>query len=382
MNDTFQQSAILFAGGKTGGHLFPGIAVAESLQGVVDRIGFAGSGGRVERTETSRRGYDYFVVNAVSAMELRRRPVRSFLRAAWAYLVARRIVKRFAPSVVIGLGGYVSVPVVLAARHLGVPVTLLEQNVIPGRATRWLSRHGGAVCVAFDETEVALPNATCCHNTGNPIRDADVPQRSHGRYRELVVLGGSQGARSLNEVVPAALGHLDPQMAGEWLVRHQCGHHDAGEVMRAYEAAGWRAEVSRFVDWPQRWIAGADLVVARAGATTLAEIASLGAATILVPYPHAVDDHQRANAEWYASRGAAVIVEESPRREAWSDRLAEVVAGLIVSEQRRQTLAEAMRGCGRPEAASHVARIVAAMSGDTGEIGLEVGRGRSDGTGV
>lgn len=350
--------SILFAGGGSGGHLFPGIAVAEALGGVADRIGFVGNGSDLERQEVLSRGYEYFAVPSVSTLDLRRRPVRS-LGAAWrSYREARRIVRQFAPAAVIGLGGYASVPTVMAASRLRVPVTLLEQNVIPGRATRWLSRSADRVCVAFEETRSSLGLAGSCRWTGNPVRQIASIEQGRRAEHLLLVLGGSQGARSLNVAVPEALrrvGHPGPG----WRVMHQSGEHDAAAVQAAYRACGWEASVEPFLKLPPRWLAQSELVISRAGATTLAEIACEGVATVLVPYPHATDDHQRANAEWFVCRGAARMVEETGGREMLVAGLAEEVGGLLGSRAGRQEMACAMRTLGRSRAADAVVGVVA-----------------------
>ncbi len=367
--------SILFAGGATGGHLFPGIAVAEAFEGVARRIGFVGHGTPLERRESRCRGYEYFAVPSVSSVALRRRPLRS-LGAAWrAYRAARRIVRGFDPTVVIGLGGFASVPTVLAARRLRIPVALLEQNVIPGRATRWLSRGAQRVCVAFEETRSSLPRAGSCRLTGNPVRQMSVGdtegerggQGEQGEQGErlLLVLGGSQGSRSLNRAVPEALSRIGGLMEG-WRVVHQCGDHDPEEVQSAYRSCGVEARVERFLDLPGRWLSRSELLVARAGATTLAEVACGGVATVLVPYPHASDDHQRANASWFVDRGAARMVEETGGREMLVEGLAEEMGVLLGSRTRRMELAAEMLKWGRPDAAAAVVEEVTAMLSDAG----------------
>ncbi len=355
-----KKSAILFSGGCTGGHLFPGIAVAEALAGVVERIGFVGQGTELERRESESRGFDYFQVPSVSMSDLRRRPVGSTVAGWKAFRAARRIVKSFSPAAVVGLGGFASAPAVLAASRMRVPVTLLEQNVVPGRATRVLSRLADRVCVTFAETESALPASVECRWTGNPIRrlSRDSGEReSGGQERVLLVLGGSQGSRSLNRIVPEALGAMGAHAAG-WRVVHQCGDHDPAEVRRVYRAAGWSADVQQFLEMPPRWLQQSDLVVARAGATTLAEISTAGRAVILVPYPHATDDHQRANAEWFVCRGAARMVLETNGVASFRGGLVGEMDGLLGSSRSRWQLANAIQRLARPDAAQSVVDVL------------------------
>jgi UDP-N-acetylglucosamine--N-acetylmuramyl-(pentapeptide) pyrophosphoryl-undecaprenol N-acetylglucosamine transferase len=354
--------SFLFAGGTTGGHLFPGIAVAETLAGVADRIGFVGTGTELERGEVASRGYDYFCVPAISTTDLRRRPLQSLFGAWTSFRQASQVVRQFGPTAVIGLGGYASVPAVLAAKRLGVPVTLLEQNVIPGRATRWLSRRAESVCLAYEETRAALPLSGGCRWTGNPVRNSAAIDPPENGNPLLLVLGGSQGSRSLNAAVPAAL-----SVAGAtdrpWDVVHQCGTGDVEEVRSAYRSSGWNARVVSFLENPRQWLARAELVVARAGATTLAEIACEGVAVVLVPYPFATDDHQRANADWYVNRGAAKMVEETAGVPRLVTGLADEVGRLLRSEASRRELAEAIKQLGRPEATSAVVAVVSEVAG-------------------
>ena len=354
--------SFLFAGGATGGHLFPGIAVAESLSGIADRIGFVGIGTELERTEATARGFDYFCLPAVSTADLLRRPLRSLV-AAWVSLrAAVRVVRQYEPTAVIGLGGFASVPTVLAAKRLGVPVTLLEQNVIPGRANRWLSRRAERICLAFEESVAALPLSGNCRWTGNPVRNVTANDVRKSDRPLLLVLGGSQGSRALNSAVPAALSKIGLTVP-RWEVVHQCGTGNAEEVRSAYRAAGWTARVEPFLEVPPQWLARAELVVARAGATTLAEIACEGVAAVLVPYPYATDDHQRANAGWYVDRGGARLVEESDGFTKLVAGLADEVGTLLRSESTRRELAGAIKELAQPDATSAVVAVVSEVLG-------------------
>ncbi len=362
--------SILFAGGATGGHLFPGIAVAESLTRILElsglgcRIGFVGQGTCLERDESGSRGYEYFAVPSVSTLDVGRRPLQSLVAAWRSYYRACRVVRRFAPTVVIGLGGFASVPAVVAANRMRVPVMLLEQNVIPGRATRWLSRRAARVCVAFDETRLALASPEACRWTGNPVRGVGMAVSAVSeRKRQLLVLGGSQGSRSLNRGVPEALGRIGVCGRG-WRVIHQCGDHEPRVVEAAYRERGWEARVERFVECPPTLLSSSDLVVARAGATTLAEISCAGVASVLVPYPFASDDHQRANAAWYVERGAAGIVEETEGGGEWVGRLAGELGRLLDSESTRLEMSIEMSRLGWPRAADDVVGVLAEILGE------------------
>ena len=205
--------------------------------------------------------------------------------------------------------------------------------------------------------------------TGNPVRQMSVgdteAERGGQGERLLLVLGGSQGSRSLNSAVPEALSRIGGLMEG-WRVVHQCGDHDPEEVQSAYRSCGVEARVERFLDLPGRWLSRSELLVARAGATTLAEVACGGVATVLVPYPHASDDHQRANASWFVDRGAARMVEETGGREMLVEGLAEEMGVLLGSRTRRMELAAEMLKWGRPDAAAAVVEEVTAMLSDAG----------------
>lgn len=352
-----ETARVLFTGGGTGGHLFPGIAVAERLTGRVAAIGFVGTGSRLERSEAQVRGFDYFSVPAVSSSDLRRRPLRSLWCGWRSYRRAATVIEEFRPTAVVGLGGYASVPLAWAAFRRRIPVTLLEQNVIPGRATRLLSRWANRVCVSFAETQRCLPRMRECRWTGNPVRHCRVDAEKAPGDSVVLVLGGSQGASSLNEAMPEVLAKCLPVESG-WKVVHQSGRGDAAAIRRAYLVGGVQARVEPFLENVQQWLGSADLVVARAGATTLAEMACAGSTGILVPYPSAADDHQRANAMWYVRRGAARIVEETSGRDALVEGLVREVALLLGSREDRRRLGVAMRNSSQPDAAAAVVSVL------------------------
>lgn len=352
-----ETARVLFAGGGTGGHLFPGIAVAERLMGDVARIGFVGTGSKLERSQALVRGFDYFDVPAVSSSDLRRRPLRSLWCGWRSCRRASTVIEQFRPTAVVGLGGYASAPLVWAAFRRRIPITLLEQNVVPGRATRLLSRWADRVCVSFEETQHCLPRTRDCRWTGNPVRYCRVDTEKVAGDSVVLVLGGSQGARSLNGAMPEVLAKCLVVPSG-WQVVHQCGRGDTAAIRRAYRAAGVRARVEPFLENVQQWLESADLVVARAGATTLAEMACAGSTGIVVPYPLATDNHQRANAMWYVRRGAARIVEETSGRDALIEGLVREVGVLLGSREDRRRLGEAMRNISQPDAAAAVASVL------------------------
>jgi len=281
---------------------------------------------------------------------------------AKAYRTAVRVLRNGKPRAVIGCGGGASVPTVLAARRLGIPVFLLEQNVIPGRATRLLSRLNTTVCLTYAESAILLPTSARFHVTGNPVRraiaelatDASFPQPTG--LRTLLVLGGSQGAHSINEVLLHLAEHHSECLDG-WRIVHQTGQQDADRMREEYERLGIEAVVGPFFDDMLSQYRAAELVVSRAGGTTLSELACAGLSAVLVPYPHAKDDHQTANANVYADSGAAVIVQQLSTEE-WQRSLANKIARLLTDTEQRQVMSHAMRKRSCPTAAREIVAMI------------------------
>lgn len=348
---------VLIAGGGTGGHLFPGIAVADEL---VRRFGtevrFVGSTHGIERTAVPRAGY---VVELLPMRGLRREGIGGLLRAAWripaSVVAALRLVGAFRPELVVGVGGYASFPAVLAAFLRRVPVVLLEQNASPGAATRALAPLARCVCVSFPQTKELLGSRAVV--TGNPVRGGaataaaaapDEPGRdASGRPVRILVFGGSAGAHRLNEVVPAALAAVGRPLE----IVHQTGVNDRDEVERAYGALGVAASVHAFIDDMVAEYRRADLVVCRAGATTIAELTALGVAAILVPFPFAAGDHQRLNGQALVDAGAAWMILD---RELSPERLAETVRGALADPAALAETRRRARALGHPDATERV----------------------------
>src|SRR5262245_14550287 len=356
---------ILFAGGGTGGHLFPGIAVAEAL---VDRapgcgVSFCGTGRDWERTTVARNGYDY---QGVRAAPLVASPV-GLLRALYSngvgYRSALRWVRSVRPDVVVGLGGYASLPVCIAAIRQNSTLVLLEQNVVPGRANRLLARWAAAVCTMFAESEEYFSSRASIMHTGNPVRGSIVA-RAAGRAYEatqfpdahpvLVVLGGSQGAQGVNQIVIDMLPSLAPHLA-DWEVIHQTGSRDVAMVRAAYDSRRIRCTVVPFIEDIASVYSRATLAIARAGATTLAELAVSGIPSVLLPYPHATSNHQWHNAQAFGRAGAAIVLEQRQGSGRWiTPPVSPVVQLLRVPELRRE-MRLAMLQLGRPGASASVA---------------------------
>lgn len=346
---------ILIMAGGTGGHVFPGLAVAEALQAGGHEVVWLGTERGLEARLVPGAG---LVLEQISISGLRGKgmlalllaPVR-LLRAVWQSL---QVLRRLHPNVVLGMGGFVSGPGGLAAWLLRVPLCVHEQNAIAGLTNRLLSRLADRVLEAYPGAMPAEANAEL---VGNPVRQdlhalPEPADRLAGRDRtlRLLVIGGSQGARRLNQVVPVALGQLIERLPVE--VWHQSGAADHDLVQRSYSTLGLRARVDAFIEDMAGAYAWADLVICRAGALTVTELTAVGLGSILVPYPHAVDDHQTANARWLCEHAAALFLPDSELTPA---TLAGMLAELGSDRARLQAMAINARALAKPDAAAEVA---------------------------
>jgi len=335
--------------GGTGGHIFPGLAVAEELRAAGWDVVWMGARGGMEERLVPRHGYKTAWIRARAARG--KGLVQKLLLPAnllFSFWESARHIRRLRPSVVLGLGGYVAFPGGMMASLLNRPLALHEQNAIAGLTNRVLAQVSDKVMVAFPE---ALKGAEW---TGNPVRAeiAAMPapdarfQGRHGPLRILVV-GGSLGAHALNEAMPKALSLLQERP----VVVHQAGEKHIDTLKKNYAAAGVQGELVAFIDDMARRYAEADLVVCRAGAVTVAELSAGGMASILVPFPYAVDDHQTANARFLADRGAAVLIQQ---RDLSPEKLAQLIGSL--DRAKLLDMAQKARALGKPDAARVVAR--------------------------
>lgn len=345
---------MIVAGGGTGGHLFPGLAVAEALRRRGgSEVLFVGSPQGIEARVVPNTGFD---LRLLPISGLRGRGWRGLLQFALhapkALLSGWRVLGEFRPDVVLGVGGYASFPIVAAAWLRRVPIVLLEVNAHPGLATRTLAHLARAVCTSFPEAEAFLPRgrARC---TGTPVRELrrERPEHASNTFT-LFIFGGSQGAHKINIEAVAAVGLLSARIAGLEVI-HQTGANDFETVAAGYEKIGIKAEVHAFIHDMATAYARADLIICRSG-STVAELTSLGKAAILVPYPFAADDHQRANAESLEKRGAAEMILD---RELTAERLAERILALAEDRTHLESVARSARELGRPEAAQAVLAV-------------------------
>jgi UDP-N-acetylglucosamine--N-acetylmuramyl-(pentapeptide) pyrophosphoryl-undecaprenol N-acetylglucosamine transferase len=353
---------LIIAGGGTGGHLYPGIAVAEEVVAAGGEVLFVGTSRGIEARVVPAAGYalELLEVSGLKRMSLGAK-LRGLSRLPVALGRSLGIVRRFRPDAVLGVGGYASGPMVLAAALAGYPTAIQEQNSVPGLTNRTLGRFVRAVLTAFDE---AAPHFAARKVTlvGNPVRRRFV-ERAEAQAtagKTLLVVGGSQGARAVNDLVIAAAEVLAAEGTLPPLV-HQVGAADLDRCIERYRAVGLEGRVSvrAFIDDMAGALGDAALVVGRAGALTLAELAIVGRPAVLIPLPTATDDHQTKNAAAFARTGAAVVVEQ---KSATGAGLAELLGTLWTDAGRRAEMASAMRALGRPSAARDVVARLATLT--------------------
>lgn len=343
----------IIAGGGTGGHFFPGLAVAQEIVASGGSVAFIGSDDGIEARVAPRHDFEFVPVRmrafrggGIAGV------ARSLLRLFPSLLTGWRALRRLRPDIVIGLGSYGSVPVVLAARVRRVPVVLMEQNVVPGFANRLLGRFAQRICTTYVESAAYFPRQRCVQ-TGNPVRTLATQRRPEVGCFTVFAFGGSQGARSINRAMVDAAERLQTRVPG-LRVLHQTGSADVEATASAYRAKGIDAEVHAFIDDMGSAYGAADIVVARAGATTLAEIAALGKPAILIPYPIAADDHQRKNADVVVRRGGARMILD---RDLTGEALADAIAELARDGEARRRMAEAIRELAIPDAVQKVLTV-------------------------
>ena len=351
---------LLIAGGGTGGHLFPGIAVAEEFlsRDSRNKVLFVGTEAGIEARTLPGSGYRLKTIATAGI-----RGKGSFAKAKsiglllYAYSQSRQILKEFIPDMVLGVGGYASGPVVLAARGMLIPRFIHEQNAIPGFTNKVLARIAEQVFISLEESRNFFPKGLALF-TGNPLRrqilESIVPEEEseHAARRtphefHLLVFGGSRGAHAVNMAMVAALPHL--KILGDRLtVTHQTGTDDLEQVREGYQSAGVQGELLPFIDNMAAAYEKADLIVCRAGATTIAEVTAIGRGCIFIPFPHAVDDHQRRNAEALLKERAGFMLNE---RELSGESLGHLILELVKDPTQIAEIARNARGLARLDAA-------------------------------
>jgi UDP-N-acetylglucosamine--N-acetylmuramyl-(pentapeptide) pyrophosphoryl-undecaprenol N-acetylglucosamine transferase len=354
---------VLIAGGGTGGHLFPGVAIAEELRARDPdaAVRFVGTERGIEAKVLPKLGWDLALIQVsglktVGALGA----VKGALRIPGALLQSRRLLKEFRPDVVLGVGGYASGPVVLMARLMGIPTAICEQNSIPGLTNKILGRVVRKVFLTFEESKRFFKPKKI-ELSGNPVRRglltafAESATTPHPTPR-VFVCGGSLGATKVNDIASEAL--IELAKRERFTVVHQTGAADADKISARYKDAGLDAEVHAFIDQMVVQYQAADVVVSRAGATTLAELAIAGKPAVLVPYPFAADNHQELNAREMAEAGAAVMYRQVDLTPAI---LAQTLGELLADPDRRARMGSAMKALARPGAAATIVDWCAAQ---------------------
>jgi UDP-N-acetylglucosamine--N-acetylmuramyl-(pentapeptide) pyrophosphoryl-undecaprenol N-acetylglucosamine transferase len=359
---------VIIAGGGTGGHVFPGLAVAEELRSrdASTEVIFAGTEYGIEARVIPREGYPIKFVRAeglvgVSLKKKLRAAVKIFLSIADSY----KILRTLRPDMVIGVGGYASGAVTLCAFFMSVPTMVLEQNSMPGLTNKILGKFVDVICITYQESMSFFPKSKT-YFTGNPVRMNVIRGNRESAFRlfsldrdffTIFVFGGSSGAKSINSAVVNSLNYLH-DLRDKIQFLHQTGLKDFENVRDAYRKSGFRGMVAPFIHQMGEAYAVADVVVSRAGATTLAEMTALGKAAILVPFPYAAGEHQELNARKLVDIGAAKMI---PDRELKGETLAKAIQELYTNEALRNDMQRHSRSVGRPDASAKVVDIAMSL---------------------
>jgi len=352
---------VLIMAGGTGGHVFPALACAREFQARGYAVHWLGTPRGIENELVPQAGLP---LHRIEIAGLRGKGLLSLLKAPLqivkALWQARRVLRELQPVCVLGMGGFVTGPGGIAARLAGVPLIIHEQNAVAGTANRGLAPFASRVCEAFPDTFASSGKR---RTTGNPVREElflRAPRQTlAGRQARLLVLGGSLGAEPLNKLLPAALAQVSAELRPQ--IRHQAGKQHAEVTAGRYREAGVEAEVLPFIRDMAGAYAWADLVICRAGALTVSELAAAGLPSLLVPLPHAIDDHQTRNAEYLAKAGAAVLL---PQHATDAAALAAQLTEVLMHSEKLEAMGARARQLAKPDA-----------TGTVVDICLEVARG-------
>ncbi|MDD5475858.1 MAG: undecaprenyldiphospho-muramoylpentapeptide beta-N-acetylglucosaminyltransferase [Syntrophales bacterium] len=347
---------IIIAGGGTGGHVFPALALADEFLRCSEgnEVLFVGSERGLEAKIMPERGYN---LRTISIAGVKGKglfgSLRGLARIPRSMVQSWLIIREFRPGLVLGVGGYASGPVVMAAHLMGIKTAIAEQNAAPGLANNILGRFANRIFVSFEETKDWFPIRRVIH-TGNPVRYGFVTSAAGEKRDEklftILVFGGSQGASGINRLVLEAVPHL-LDLKGCLRIIHQTGEAEGGKVAEFYKESGINAEVHSFIDDMPGAYGLADLLVCRAGATSIAEITAAGKAAILIPYPHAAGDHQVLNARVLVNRGAAEMIEE---KNCTGEVLSSRLRDLYGNPEKLRDMEKASKALGNPDAAGKI----------------------------
>ncbi len=351
---------VLIAAGGTGGHIYPGIAVAKEVmrRAPESEVRFVGTARGLETRLVPRAGFELTLIESAG---LKNVGLAARARGWWllpkSFLAARRWIREFKPDVVVGAGGYVSGPVLLMAALMKVPTLVMESNALPGFTNRVLARFIDKAAVSFEAALSYFRGKGVV--TGNPVRREffEIPERQHdAAHIEVLIFGGSQGARAINEAMVAALPHLAAQRT-VLRITHQTGESDFEKVRQGYLDAGWeeQSDVRPYIDDMVKSFAQTDLIICRAGATTSAELVAARRAAIMVPFPLAADDHQRKNAEALQAAGAARMILQ---QDLTGERLAAEINKLVNAPGEITRMEEASRKLSRGDAATATVELM------------------------
>jgi UDP-N-acetylglucosamine--N-acetylmuramyl-(pentapeptide) pyrophosphoryl-undecaprenol N-acetylglucosamine transferase len=356
---------VLIAAGGTGGHIYPGIAVAQEImrRSPAGSVRFVGTARGLETRLVPQAGFELSLIDSAGLKNVSLvARMKGVVILPKSFVSARRVIREFRPDVVVGAGGYVSGPVVLMAALLGWPTLVMESNALPGWTNRVLARFVDRAAVSFTQALPFFRGKGVV--TGNPVRREFFeipPKRREPGKLSLLIFGGSQGARAINEAMVAALPLLK-SLPEALRIKHQTGAADFEKVKAAYAAAGWEeaADVSSYIDNMMGDFAAADLVICRAGATTTAELIAAGKASIMVPFPYAADDHQRKNAEALQAAGAARMIVQ---HELNAERLVKEIRDLSEDPIQIDRMEEASRKLAHGDSAAAAVNLIEELVG-------------------
>ena len=349
---------VLIAAGGTGGHIYPGIAVAKEImrRDENSEVLFVGTARGLETKIVPDNGFQLSLIHSAGLKNVGiAGKLKGLSILPKSFLEARQIIRQFRPHVVVGAGGYVSGPVLLMAAIMGVPTLVMDSNALPGFTNRQLARFVDRAALTFDESVKFFGKKGMV--TGNPVRREffDVPKKLRSDLMHVLIFGGSQGARAINNAMVDALGNL-ARLDGRLSITHQTGEADLEKIKAAYSASNYSgADVRPFISDMSAEFGKADLVICRAGATTCAELSAAGKASIMVPLPTAADDHQRKNAEALERAGAAKMILQT---ELTGESLAAEIADLIESPEAITVMESAAKQLGREDAAEKTVDII------------------------
>lgn len=346
---------VLFAAGGTGGHIYPAIAVAKEIlrRDSSSTIRFVGTARGLETKLVPQNGFELSTIDSAGLKNMGLvGKLKGLLILPKSFLEARKLLKEFQPDVVVGAGGYVTGPVLLMASLLKIPTLVMDSNALPGFTNRQLARFVDKAALTFEESLKFFPNKGVV--IGNPVRKEffEIPPKERSEKVNLLIFGGSQGARAINLAMVDALKHLPKDKLN---IVHQTGELDFEKIESGYKEANWEADVRRYITDMVSEFAKADLVICRAGATTCAELAAAGKVGIMVPLPTAADDHQRKNAEALQNAGAAKMILQA---DLTGESLAKEIESLIDSSEKITEMENSARKLAKKDAAELAANII------------------------